>query len=609
MIRPDYLLFDRTSQAIINNFPKKAVQRMLDFDHVAGRELPSVACIVYPSSVGLEKFFFGSAEILIPVVKTIAEATDQFPDADVFIDFASYRSAYYSAREALENEHIRTVVIIAEGIAERRTRELIKLAHDRDKWLIGPSTVGGVSAGAFRIGDSGGAMECMIASQLHRPGHVGLVTKSGGLSSECYNLIANHTDGIFEGIAIGGDLYPGSSFADHLSRMNRNPEIKMLVCLGEVGGSGEYEIIEAIKDGRITKPVVAWVTGSCASLFTTEVQFGHAGAKSGVESESSQAKNAAMKAAGVIVPHSFDDFGDRIKEVFDELKAEGNIPDVVDIAPHELPEEFAKMTKAGKVRRASSIVCTISDDRGEEATYNKIPISQFVSESKGIGSVIGHLWFKKELPAEISGFIEKVLVLTADHGPAVSGAHNAIVTARAGKDLISSLVSGLLTIGPRFGGALDEAAQYFADALDRGISPEVFIKEMKDKGIPIPGIGHRIKSTKNPDTRVTLVKEYAAKHFKKTPTLNYALQVEQLTTAKKSNLILNVDGVIAACFVDILRYSGVFTPAEANEYIEIGILNGLFALGRSIGLIGHILDQKRLKQGLYRHAWDDIAYI
>lgn len=72
-----------------------------------------------------------------------------------------------------------------------------------------------------------------------------------------------------------------------------------------------------------------------------------------------------------------------------------------------------------------------------------------------------------------------VLTITADHGPAVSGAHNCIVTSRAGKDLISSLCSGLLTIGPRFGGALDESAAQFAGAYDAGISPAQFVKDTR----------------------------------------------------------------------------------------------------------------------------------
>lgn len=74
-----------------------------------------------------------------------------------------------------------------------------------------------------------------------------------------------------------------------------------------------------------------------------------------------------------------------------------------------------------------------------------------------------------------------MLILTADHGPAVSGAHNTIVTARAGKDLISSLCSGLLTIGPRFGGAIDGAAAMFSAAVDEGLTPQEFIDKMRDE--------------------------------------------------------------------------------------------------------------------------------
>lgn len=61
--------------------------------------------------------------------------------------------------------------------------------------------------------------------------------------------------------------------------------------------------------------------------------------------------------------------------------------------------------------------------------------------------------------------------------------------------------------------------------------------------------------------------------------------------------------------VDLLRNCGCFTSEEASEFIENGALNGLFVLGRSLGFIGHFLDQKRLRQGLYRHPWDDISYI
>jgi ATP citrate (pro-S)-lyase len=191
----------------------------------------------------------------------------------------------------------------------------------------------------------------------------------------------------------------------------------------------------------------------------------------------------------------------------------------------------------------------------------------------------------------------------------VSGAHNTIVSARANKDLISSLASGLLTIGPRFGGAIDGAAQVFAEAYDYGLTPQEFVDEMKNRGQLIMGIGHRIKSLHNPDMRVTIIKEYAHTHFPETPLLDYALEVEKITTHKRSTLILNVDGAIAVAFVDLMRSCGAFTREEADEYIHIGCLNGLFVLGRTIGFTEHHIDQKRLKQGLYRHPWDDIAYM
>lgn len=184
-----------------------------------------------------------------------------------------------------------------------------------------------------------------------------------------------------------------------------------------------------------------------------------------------------------------------------------------------------------------------------------------------------------------------------------------LLSVPAGKDLVSSLTSGLLTIGPRFGGALDGAAEMFTAAYDKSLLPNEFVNESKKAKKLIMGIGHRIKSINNPDKRVEIIKNYVLANFPACPVLNYALEVEKVTTSKKPNLILNVDGCIAVCFVDLLRSSGCFTQSEANEYIQNGCLNALFVLGRSMGFIGHYLDQKRLKQGLYRHPWDDISYV
>jgi len=160
-----------------------------------------------------------------------------------------------------------------------------------------------------------------------------------------------------------------------------------------------------------------------------------------------------------------------------------------------------------------------------------------------------------------------------------------------------------------YSGALDDAAVMFTEASDAGSDAEEFVKDMRKKHKLIMGIGHRVKSLTNPDKRVEIIKKYALENFDDNTILKFALAVEQVTTRKKANLILNVDGCIAVCFVDMLRGCGAFTNVEADEMIRHGCLNGLFVLGRSIGFIGHYLDQNRLKQGLYRHPWDDISYL
>ena len=581
---------------------------MLDFDYVSGRDLPSVAAIINPTgSDSFTKFFFGTKEILIPVYKSLERAVERHPNVDVMINFASFRSAASSTEEALAFPQLRTIVIIAEGVPERRTKLLTSKAKSLGKMIIGPATVGGVKAGCFKIGNAGGTIENIIESKLHRPGSVGFVSKSGGLSNEAYNIIARNTDGLYEGIAIGGDSYPGSTLLDHLLRFEQMPNVKMLVCLGEVGGRDEYNIAEALKSKKITKPLVVWVTGTCTKAFKTEVQFGHAGAKAASEAETADAKNAALRDSGAIVPNSYDDYDQKIRETYERLVSEGVIKPKPEPPAPTIPMDYAKALKEGIIRKPSNFICTISDERSEELRYGNIAISEVFEKEIGIGGVLSILWFKRQFPQYATKFIEMAIMVTADHGPAVSGSHNTIVAARAGKDLISSVASGMLTIGPKFGGAIDGAAQMFSDAYDRGLTPIEFVEEMKKKGVNIQGIGHRVKSVHNPDMRVTIMKEYAKKHFKETPLLDFALEVEKITTAKKDNLILNVDGCIGICFADMLRNE--MPKNEADEYVEMGALNGLFVLGRTIGMTAHFLDQKRLKQGLYRHPWDDITYM
>src|SRR5271163_684168 len=550
----------------------KAVQGMLDFDFICKRSTPSVAGIIYTfGGQFVSKMYWGTSETLLPVYQSIDKAFEKHPDVDTIVNFASSRSVYSSTMELMNVPQIRSIATIAEGVPERRAREIMVRAKKTGVTIIGPATVGGIKPGAFKIGNTGGMMDNIVASKLYRKGSVGYVSKSGGMSNELNNIVSQNTDGVYEGVAIGGDRYPGTSFIDHLLRYQSEPDCKILLLLGEVGGVEEYRVIEAVKNGQITKPIVAWAIGTCASMFKTEVQFGHAGASANSQLETAVVKNESMREAGFFVPETFEEMPAMLAKVYQKLVKEGTIK------PAPKPAAF---------------ISTISDDRGQELLYAGMPISDVFREDIGIGGVMSLLWFRRRLPLYASKFLEMVLMLTADHGPAVSGAFNCIITTRAGKDLISSLVSGLLTIGERFGGALDGAAIEFTQAYDKGLSPREFVDSMRKQNKLIPGIGHKVKSRNNPDLRVELVKQYVHDTFPSTKLLDYALAVETVTTSKKDNLILNVDGCVAVCFVDLLRNCGAFSAEEAEQYLKMGTLNGLFVLGRSIGLIGHHLDQK-----------------
>jgi len=594
---------------------------MLDFDYISKRKTPSVSGIVYPFGGDcLEKFYWGTSEILVPVFVSIKEACKKLPKVSIMVNFASFRSVYDTVMEALDCDALKTIAIIAEGVPERQTRLLLKKAETRNVSIIGPATVGGITAGAFRIGNTGGMLDNIVMSKLYRPGSVAYVSKSGGMSNELNNIIARNSDGVYAGVAIGGDRYPGTRFIDHIRTFAQRPDVKMIVLLGEVGGVDEYDVIDAVKMREITKPIIAWCVGTVGSYFSFEVQFGHAGAQARGDKETAKAKNDAMKAAGIHVPDSFDGLPDLIRDVYEYLVEQGTIVPKAEPETPAVPMDYTWAKTLGLVRKPANFISSICDERGDELKYNNMPITDVMSSSLGVGGVIGLLWFKQKLPDYCCRFIEHILMLTADHGPAVSGAHNTIVTARAGKDLISSLVTGLLTIGPRFGGALDDAAVTFGRASGaiapskcgdspHGVAPADFVGLMKKMNKLVMGIGHKVKSLANPDMRVELVKKFAFENFADNTVLKYALEVEKVTTEKKANLILNVDGAVAACFVDMIRSCGSFSEEQVADMLEYGCLNGLFVLGRSVGFIGHYVDQRRLRQPLYRHPWDDIAFV
>lgn len=190
-------------------------------------------------------------------------------------------------------------------------------------------------------------MDNIISSKLHRAGSVAYVSKSGGMSNELNNIISRATDGVYEGVAIGGDRYPGSTFIDHLLRFQADPDAKMMVLLGEVGGVEEYHVVEAIKDGRIKKPVIAWCIGTCSTMFTTDVQFGHAGSFANSDIETSDAKNRALRDVGAFVPQTFEDLPLILSQVYMDQVGKGAIVPKPEPEPPKVPIDYSWAQELG----------------------------------------------------------------------------------------------------------------------------------------------------------------------------------------------------------------------------------------------------------------------
>ena len=474
-------MFSHSSQAIIYGKHLDVAERMLDFDFLSGREV-SIWGFIDPNAKkkSMAKLFFWDREILIPIFRSFDDVPRN-TNIDTLINLASFRSAIDVTWEAIENELFETIIIIAEGIPERDIREVISWnANEKSEgraWvrIVWPATAWVIAGGVLRMWNAWWSLENIVESRLYKQWSVWFVSKSGGMSNEMYRVISKHTNGIHTGIALGGDRYTSSTFSDIVIEYEQIPEITMIVMLWEVWGQDELSVAEMIRDGRVTKPIVAYVSGVFAEYLTTEVQFGHAGAKANEEKESASYKNKILKESWAHVPESYMDLWDLIASTAKSLGIEGT-------HRWDTSTDIEKKLIQIRSRKSTKFTSTISDERGEDLHYGGRKIDDYIA-SGSIGKVIGTLWLKRDLPDYAARFIDTIIILLADHGPAVSGATNTIITARAGKDILSSLVSGLMTIGPRFGGAIDGAARHFYEAVHLGETPETFIARIDRKSV------------------------------------------------------------------------------------------------------------------------------
>ncbi|NTW93313.1 MAG: ATP citrate lyase, partial [Chlorobiaceae bacterium] len=560
-----------------------AARRMAQFDFLVNRPL-SVQAFVYPPEEGQQKEIYRGGELKnVPVYSSLDDALAENPGINTALIYIGANRAYLAAKEAIEAENIQLVSMITEGVPEKDAKRLRKLAIANGKLFNGPSSIGIMSAGECRLGVIGGEFKNLKLCNLYRSGSFGVITKSGGLSNEAMWLCAQNGNGITTAVAIGGDAYPGTDFVTYLEMFEKDPETKAVVIVGEVGGTLEDEAAEWLAAEKRRIRLIATIGGTCQEVLPQGMKFGHAGAKEGKKGiGSARAKMNALREAGALVPDTFGGLSKCIRQVYEELLADGSIkpePEIDEALLPELPLKVQEIMKQGEVIVEPLIRTTISDDRGEEPRYVGYAASELCEKGYGIEDVLSLLWSKRLPSREESEIIKRIIMISADHGPAVSGAFGAIIGACAGIDLPQAVSAGMTMIGPRFGGAVTNAGKYFKYGVKEYPNDIAgFLSWMKQNVGPVPGIGHRVKSVKNPDKRVKYLVDYVKNHTSlHTPCLDYALEVEKITTSKKDNLILNVDGTIGCILVDL-------------DFPEQS-LNGFFVLARTIGMIGHWIDQ------------------
>lgn len=156
-------------------------QRMLDFDYICWRQ-PSIEAII-SSKKWYRKLFWWNNEILIPVYTNWNDIDNM--QADTLLNIASYRSAWDITKDAIISEKFMYIIVIAEGMTENESREIIALnAKYPSCFVLWPATVWGIVSRHFRIWNTGGTIESMVTAKLFTQGSIWLVSKSWGMVNE-----------------------------------------------------------------------------------------------------------------------------------------------------------------------------------------------------------------------------------------------------------------------------------------------------------------------------------------------------------------------------------------------------------------------------------------